>query len=355
MAISAYLVTQSDLKHAVYNVFIHCRTYKNLSHLRDILTVDYREEDFVVYNIVKDSDSSGSHSSVHWTVIFDMIRRYVRLYAALHLLNDRIKVFTPASTSSAVGSAAVGSGVSGVGVVHLPLPTTEQHARIVSLLADLKELQEIALMLRQDDCTLLQARNCFEGILIRHEGKFNPSMHHYLAPDSPLIQSQSFIDGVVKVMKGIEVTLTTSEAAAVEPFLLANAAAVPHSTATSLIEQHQGGATVVPAESSAHSTKKARITPTTSTTSQYIDLSFINPTAVDTDNLYNTNINANDNIADDGQADEEDDEKRPPLSTTHINNRLFLAWNSSMWDMNTICDILRGLNQTRKELEALDV
>ena len=121
-------------------MFIHCRTYKNLSHLRDILAVDYREKDFVVYNIVKDSDRSGSRSSIHWTVIFDMIRRYVRLYAALHLLIDRIKVFTPASTSSAVGSAAVGGGVSGVGVVHLPLPSTEQHARIVSLLADLTVL-----------------------------------------------------------------------------------------------------------------------------------------------------------------------------------------------------------------------
>ena len=339
-------------------MFIHCRTYKNLSHLRDILTVDYREEDFIVYNIVKDRDnisnSSGNSSNIHWTVIFDMIRRYVRLYAALHLLNERIKISTSNSTDSAVGSAG---GVSGVGVVHLPLPTTEQHARIGTLLADLTELQEIALMLRQYDCTLLQARTCFEGILIRHEGKFNPSMHHYLAPDSPLVQSQPFIDGVVKVMKGIEVTLTAAESAAVEPFLVTNAAAVPHPTATSLIEQHlNGNTTQAPAESSSHSTKKARIKPATNTSSQYIDLSFINPTAVDTDKLYNTNINDNDNTADDNNAaDEEDNEKRPPLSTKHINNRLFLAWNSSMWDMNTICDILRGLNQTRKELEALDV
>ena len=331
-------------------MFIHCRTYKNLSHLRDILTVDYREEDFIVYNIVKDGDSyDSSSSSVHWTVIFDMIRRYVRLYAALLLLNERIKVaVTSNSTDSAIDSVLGGGGV-----VHLPLPTTEQHARIGTLLADLTELQEIALMLRQDDCTLLQARNCFEGILIRHEGKFNPSMHHYLAPDSPLVQSQSFIDGVVKVMKGIEVTLTTAETASVEPFLLTNAAAVPHPTATSLIEQHlNGNATQAPAESSSHSTKKARITPTTSTSSQYIDLSFINPTAVDIDKLYNTNIS--DSNAD-GQCDEEDDEKRPLLSTKHIINRLFLAWNSCMWDMNTVCDILRGLNQTRKELETLDV
>ena len=333
-------------------MFIYCRTYKNLSHLRDILTVDYREEDFIVYNIVKDNDSNGS-SGIHWTVIFDMIRRYVRLYAALHLLNERIKVTTSNSTGSTVGSF-IGSGSGGgMGVVHLPLPTTEQHARIVTLLADLTELQEIALMLRQEDCTLLQARNCFEGILIRHEGKFNPSMHHYLAPDSPLIQSQSFIDGVVKVMKGIEVTLTASEAAAVEPFLLTNVAAVPHPTATSLIEQHQhGNATLVPAESSSHSAKKARLTPTTSTSSTYIDLSFINPTAVATDKLCNTNIN--DNTADDLD-DEVEDDKRYPMSTTHIHKRLFLAWNSSMWDMNTVCDILRGLNQTRKELETLDV
>lgn len=308
LAIHRYLSTHDDLLSLVRRLVLKCRTTKNLAHLRHLMETNHPNLAFVVP--ILDNET-------RWSSKYHMLERYVRLRALILSLKEHLG-----------GSADC--------IEHL-VPNNAQHIRIVALLADLQELDGVTVLLQRKNCTMLMARNAFDTILEANNGKYKESMKHHLAADSPLIQNRPFLDGIVKIMKGDQDLLSVAEAQAMKPFLIEVTDLTADEVAVQPVAPRLSMADSIDRDTQAD-TVKARIS---STKDRYIDLSFINPTSVDTERLFSEAKLTNTDL-------------RQSMTPRNLEARLFLRNNSRYWNLATMLQVLKDQKQSKVELEMVD-
>lgn len=170
LAVKKFLENYSTVIDCVHKLMVELRTLKNAAQLRHLGAL-----------------APTLDNDTRWSSIYEMLKRYFRLYDALQ------NIHTPSIVEKE--------------------PSRQQHKELEELFTYMEQLNSVVVELQRENLSLLDARALLDGVL-----ELFPQMSHHLRRDADIVTNVSFESGILKVQGGKENLLTVDEVSALRVF-----------------------------------------------------------------------------------------------------------------------------------------